>query len=189
MTKFLDAFVFVNTQEEREVSQVCDVQLETPDELQEALEEGYRRIEFTPSMDRDTAIEEVEVIREQLFAIGSEMKARSTELEIPFWVTVFLDEAQVYAPIMTHKDAENIWIRGRGYGIRGVAITRQPQEISKSIVNNVEYELIFKQGHYAEPYFTRFKIPIGEHEEWLKGEHNFVLYDKETIIECDPIRR
>jgi polynucleotide 5'-kinase involved in rRNA processing len=188
MAKFLDAFVAINTQEEREVSQVCQVQLESPDELQEALEEGYRRIEFTPSMDRDTAIEEVEVIREQLFEIGSEMKARSTELEIPFWITVFLDESQVYAPIMTHKDAESFFTRGRGYGIRGVAISRQPQELSKEIVNNVEYELIFKQGHYAELYFTRFKIPIEQHQEWINKEHHFLLYDKTSITRCLPVK-
>ena len=188
MTKFLDAFVFINTQEEREVSQVCQVQLESPDELQEALEEGYRRIEFTPSMDRDTAIAEVEVIREQLFELGSEVKAQSSELEIPFWITLFLDEAQVYAPILTHKDAENFWTRGRGYGIRGVALSRQPQELTKEIVNNCEYELIFKLGHYAYPYFSRFKIPIEEHEQWLNRTYHFVLYDKESITECEPVR-
>lgn len=188
MAQFLDAFVFINTQEEKSVTQTCQMTLEDPEELEDAFEEGYRGIEYVPSMDRDTAQEEVEVIREQLFEIGSVMKAQANVMELPFWVTVFLDEAQLYAPLHTHRDAENYWTRGRGYGIRGVAISRQPQELSKEIVNNVEYELIFQTGHYAEPYFKTFKIPIEEHREWLRKEHHFLLYDKWELKECLPIK-
>lgn len=187
MARFLDAFIFINTQEEREASLVCDVRLDDPSEVQEAFEEGYRKIEFIPSMDRDEAREEVQTIREGLFEIGSEMKAQSNELEIPTWISVFLDEAQVYAPLMTHKDAENFWTRGRGYGIRGIALTRQPQELSKEIVNNVEFELIFRLGDYAMPYFTRFKIPIEHHLEWIDREHHFLLYDKRGLYRCLPV--
>jgi len=187
MGHFMDAFVFVNTQEELEVSRVCQVRLEDPSEVKEALEEGERRIEFIPNMDRDTARDEVEILRTELFEIGSMIKAQSSELEIPFWVTVFLDEAQLYAPLHTHKDAENFFTRGRGYGIKGVAISRQPQELSKEIVNNVEFELIFRLGDYALPYFKNFRIPIAEHEAWIQKEHYFLLYDKKTITECLPI--
>ena len=187
MAKFLDALVFINTQEEREASLVCDVRLDDPSEIQEAFEEGYRKIEYVPSMDKDEAREEVQIIREGLFEIGSEMKAQSNELEIPMWVSVFLDEAQVYCPLLTHKDAENFWTRGRGYGIRGIALSRQPQELSKEIVNNVEFELIFRLGDYAYPYFTRFKIPIAEHIEWTDREFHFLLYDKRRLYRCNPI--
>lgn len=187
MAKYLDAFVFVNTQEEREVSLVCDVSLDDPSEIQEALEEGYRKIEFIPSMDKDDARDEVQVIREGLFEIGSEMKAQSNELEIPFWISVFLDEAQVYSPLMTHKDAENFFTRGRGYGIRGIALSRQPQELSKEIVNNVEFQLIFRCGDYAMPYFQRFKIPIEQHKEWIKRDHHFLLYTRDEFTRCTPV--
>ena len=188
MAKYLDAFIFINTQQEKEASLACDVRLDDPSEIQEAFEEGYRHIEYIPSMNRDSAREEVEVVREGLFEIGSEMKAQSNELEIPMWVTVFLDETQVYAPLRTHLDAENFWNMGRGYGIRGVAISRQPQELSKDVVNNCEFELIFKLGHYAEPYFKTFKIPIEEHRAWLARKHHFLLYDKESLFECEPIQ-
>ena len=188
MLDFLDAFVFVNTQRELEVTQKCQVSLDDPSELQEAMEEGYRGIEFVPSMDKDVAREEVQVLREQIFEIGETMKEKAHVLELPTWITVFLDEAQVYAPLMTHKDGEIFWNQGRGFGIRGVAISRQPQEISKDIVNNVEYELIFRLGHYALPYFTRFKIPIEQYQEWTDKTHHFLLYDKISLTRCLPIR-
>ena len=188
MLDCLDAFVSVNTQRELSVSQKCQVSLEDPSELQEALEEGYRGIEFIPSMDKDTAREEVQVLREQIFEIGEVMKEQAHVLELPTWITVFLDEAQVYAPIMTHKDGEIIWNQGRGFGIRGVAISRQPQELSKDIVNNVEYELIFRTGDYAVPYFTKFHIPIEQHQEWIDKTHHFLLYDKRILYHCEPIR-
>ena len=187
MTHFLDSFVFVNTQRELSVSQRCQVSLDDPSELQEALEEGYRGIEFIPSMDRDEAQQEVQIIREQLFEIGEVIKEQAQVLELPMWTTVFLDEAQIYAPLMTHKDGAIFWTQGRGLGIRGVAISRQPQELSKDIVNNCEFELIFKLGDYAYPYFTRFKIPIEEHQEWTDREHHFLLYDKRRLFECEPI--
>ena len=187
MLDFLDAFVFVNTQRELSVTQKCQVSLDDPSELQEAMEEGYRGIEYIPSMDKDEARAEVQVLREQIFEIGETMKEKAQVLELPMWITVFLDETQVYAPLMTHKDGEIIWNQGRGFGIRGVAISRQPQELSKDIVNNVEYELIFQIGHYAEPYFNRFKIPIEQHREWLDKQYHFLLYDKREIFRCDPI--
>jgi hypothetical protein len=187
MLDFLDAFVFINTQRELEVTQKCQVSLDDPSELQEAMEEGYRGIEFIPSMDKDTAREEVQVLREQIFEIGEAMKAKAQVLELPMWITVFLDEAQVYAPIMTHKDGEIFWDQGRGFGIRGVAISRQPQELSKDIVNNCEFELIFRLGDYAIPYFTRFKIPIEQHQEWTDKTHHFLLYDKRKLYRCNPI--
>ena len=188
MANFLDAFIFVNTQRELEISQKCQVSLDDPSDLQDALEEGYRGIEYIPSMDRDEARIQVQDLREQLFEVGAVIKEESNVLEIPMWITVFLDEAQVYAPIQTHKDGEIIWNQGRGFGIRGVAISRQPQELSKDIVNNVEYELIFRLGDYAIPYFTRFKIPVEEHNEWTDREHHFLLYDKRKLYRCLPIK-
>ena len=187
IAEHLDCFVFINTQEEKSATDVCQVELEDPSEIGEALEEGYRAIEFTPSFDKNIARAEVQIIREGLFEIGSVMKAQANVLELPMWITVFIDETQVYAPLHTSLDAENFFTRGRGYGIRGVAISRQPQELSKEVVNNCEYELIFAQGHYAEPYFTRFKIPLAEHQEWIDREHHFLLYDKTTITRCYPI--
>ena len=187
MCRFLDSFVFINTQRELSVTRMCQVSLEDPSELQDAMEEGYRGIEYIPSMDRDEAREEVQTIREQLFEIGEVIKENAQVLELPMWITLFLDEAQVYAPLLTHKDAEIIWNQGRGLGIRGVAISRQPQELSKDIVNNVEYELIFQLGDYAIPYFNRFKIPIEQHQEWIDREHHFLLYDKRKITRCRPI--
>ena len=187
MAQHLDCFIFINTQEEKSASDICQVSLEDPSEIQEALEEGYRGIEYVPSFDKGEARAEVQILREGLFEIGSEMKAQANVLELPMWITVFIDETQVYAPLHTQLDAENFFTRGRGYGIRGAALSRQPQELSKEVVNNAEYELIFLQGHYSEPYFTRFKIPIAEHKEWLDREHHFLLYDKKSITRCLPV--
>ena len=187
MAQFLDSFVFVNTQRELSVTNMCQVSLDDPSEFQDAYEEGYRGIEYIPSMGRDEARDEIQTLREQIFEVGEVIKAEAHVLELPMWITVFLDEAQVYAPLHTHLDGEIFWTQGRGMGIRGIAVSRQPQELSKEIVNNVEFELIFELGHYAEPYFKTFKIPIEEHKEWLAREHHFLLYDKRTLTECLPI--
>ena len=188
MTEYLDAFVFVNTQRELSVTRKCDVSLSGPEDLQEAMEDGYRGIEYIPSMDRESAREEVQTLREEIFEIGEAIKEKAQVLELPMWITVFIDEAQVYAPLQTHKDGEIFWTQGRGFGIRGVAISRQPQELSKDIVNNCEFELIFKLGDYAMPYFQRFKIPIEEHMDWTDREHHFLLYDKRKIFRCVPVK-
>ena len=187
MTKFMDAFLFINVQEEKSASDACQVLLEDPEDLQEALEDGYRGIEFVPSMDRDTAIEEIEVIRQQLFEIGSEMKLNADVLELPFWFNVFLDEAQIFVPKHTHKDAENFFTRGRGYGIKTIAITRAPQEVSSEVINDIEYQIIFKLGQFAYPYFNSYKIPIEEEREWIMRQYHFVLYDGFVMVRCKPI--
>ena len=187
MAQKMDCFVFVNTQQEKEITRVCQVTLEDPSELQDAMEEGFRAIEFVPSMDRETAVGEVETLREGLFEIGAAVKEQSNEIEIPFWISIFLDEVQLYTPKHTHKDAENFFTRGRGFGIKSIAISRQPQEISSEVINNCEFELIFQLGHYSEPYFRGYKIPIEEHKDWLSREYHFVLYDKIIMEECAPI--
>jgi hypothetical protein len=184
MAQKTDCFVFLNVQRERSVSNVCQVSLEEPSEIQEALEEGYRQIEFIPSMNRDEARAEVQILRESIFEIGTEIKAESKELEIPFWINCFLDEFQLFAPKHSHLDGEIFFTQGRGLGIRSIAISRAPQEISSEVVNNVENELIFRLGHYSEPYYKTYKIPIEEYKDYLSNDHYFVLYDKYQITGC-----
>ena len=188
MLDYLDAFIFINTQRELEVTQKCQVSLDDPSELQEAMENGYRGIEYIPSMDRDTAKEEVQVLREQIFEIGEAIKEKAQVLELPFWVTVFLDETQVYTPKHAHKDAEIFFTQGRGFGIKTVAISRAPQEISSEVINNCEYELIFQLGMYSEPYYKQFRIPIEENREWLAKTHHFLLWDKINMTRCLPVK-
>ena len=187
MTKFMDAFLFVNTQAELSVTKMCQIRLEDPSELGDALENGYRKIEFIPSMDRESAQDEVEVLREQLFEIGSVIKEQANALELPFWFNFFLDEAQVYSPKHAHKNAEIFWTQGRGFGIKSIAITRSPTELSSEVINNCEYELIFQLGMYSYPYYKTYHIPIEEEKEWLARKHHFLLWDKTNITRCYPI--
>lgn len=181
--KWLKSFIFINPQFERAVSQICDFSTDNEDEVIEALEEGYRKIEFLPAENDIEAIDQLEVIRRDLWAAALEMKIKEGE----WWIDVFIDEAHIYAWLGSRTDIQNFARRGRRWGVRCWFLTPQPQDLAKSIVNSVDWQVIFKLGQYSSIYFKNYHIPIEAHLSHLKKDHYYLVYDGDEIYRCLPI--
>jgi hypothetical protein len=180
---YLKRFIFVNPQLEDVVDNICTVAYQEPDELLEGVLDGQSRIEFIPDENTDVALVQLEAIRRGLFDIAAEMNIQSGV----WWMNMIIDECQEYAWKGSREDTDNYFRRGRRFGIRSFALTQRPQNISSTIINNIELQVIFRTGSYEMPYFKTYKIPIEEHQEWLKQDYNYCLYDGFEMTECEAI--
>ena len=179
----LDCFIFVNTQLERCVEKVTNFSTEDPREVVEALEEGYRKIEFIPSENDIEGIEQLATIRKGLWEVAQEMKIHEGQ----WWVNMIIDEAQAFAWLGSRTDLQNFARRGRRFGVKAWFLSQQPQDLAKAIVNNVDWQVLFKLGQYSSIYFKNYKIPIEEHLEWLDRPFHYVIYDGDRLYRCEPI--
>jgi energy-coupling factor transporter ATP-binding protein EcfA2 len=180
---YFHRFIFVNPQLEEEVDRVCTHAFESPEETLEAVLDGIKAIEFIPDENDEVALLQLEELRRGLFDIAADMNIKSGT----WWMNFILDEAQTYAWKGSREDVDNFARRGRRFGIRSYFLTQRPQNISSTIINNIQYQVIFRTGTYESPYFKTYKIPIDEHQEWLKQDFHYILYDGFEVQECEPI--
>jgi hypothetical protein len=180
---YFHRFIFINPQLEVEVDKICNVAYEEPGELLEGVLDGEKAIEFVPDENTDVALLQLEEIRRGLFDIAAEMNIEAGT----WWQNVIIDECQEYAWKGSRNDVDNFFRRGRRFGIRSFALTQRPQNISSTIINNIQYQVIFRTGSYESPYFKTYKIPIEEHQEWLKRDYHYILYDGFQVDRCIPI--
>jgi len=183
--RYLHRFVFVNPNLEEVVENICTAHYDTPSEVLSGLLDGEIRIEFIPAEDTKESLTQLEELRIGLFEI-------SAELNIPsgtWWLNFILDEAQTYAWKGSREDVDVFARRGRRYGIRSWFLTQRPQNISSTIINNVQNQVIFRTGPYETPYFKNYRIPIEEESEWLMKPYHYILYDGFKVYRCNPIRR
>ena len=179
----LDCFIFVNTQLERCVERITHFSTDKATEVVEALEEGYRKIEFIPAENDIEGIEQLEQIRRDLWAVAQEMKIKEGQ----WWVNMIVDEAQAYAWLGSRTDLQNFARRGRRFGVKAWFLSQQPQDLAKAIVNNVDWQVLFKLGQYSSIYFKNYKIPIEEHQGWIDRQYHYVIYSGEVIHRCTPV--
>lgn len=179
----LPCFIFVNPQEERIVDTVTDIVTDEADKVIELLEEGYRRIQFLPDDDVVVGIDQLETIRRDLVDAGRDMHLK----EDTFWVDFIIDEIQDYAWLGSRNDLENVFRRGRRYGIRGWALSQQPQNLAKVIVNNVSWQVLFRLGQYSSIYFKNYRIPIEQYQNHIDKDYHYVIYDGKKMYPCNPI--
>lgn len=182
--RYLHRFVFVNPNLEEVVEQICTVHYYESTEVLEGLLDGETKIEFIPAEDTQTALEQLEELRLGLFEIAAEINVASGT----WWLNFILDEAQTYAWKGSREDVDVFARRGRRFGIRSWFLTQRPQNISSTIINNVQNQVIFGTGPYETPYFKSYKIPIEGEMEWLRKPFHYVLYDGFVIRRCKPVR-
>jgi energy-coupling factor transporter ATP-binding protein EcfA2 len=180
---YFKRFIFVNPQLEGAVDKITSVAYDEPDELLEGVLDGQKAIQFIPDEITDIALGQLEVIRRGLFDIGAEMNIEAGT----WWINFILDEAQEYAWKGSREDVDNYFRRGRRFGVRSFALTQRPQNLSSTIINNIEYQVIFRTGSYESQYFKSYKIPIEEHSTWLKQDYHYCLFDGFEMQECDPV--
>jgi DNA helicase HerA-like ATPase len=180
---YLHRFIFINTQMEVEVDKICSSGYDEPGELLEGVLDGEKAIQFVPDEDDDVALLQLEEIRRGLFEMAAEMHIESGT----FWMNLIVDEIQEFAWKGSRNDIDNLFRRGRRFGIRGWGLSQRPQNVSSTIINNISHQVIFRTGGYESPYFKTYKIPIEEHEAWLKKDYHYLVYDNYEMLECIPI--
>lgn len=181
--KYLPLFIFVNPQLEKSVEKVCEVSTTTAEDVKDALEEGYSKIEFIPPESDIMAIRELTAIRKYLFDLGFSMDLEEGQ----FWINLIIDEADIYAGKMANTDIINVTRRGRRVGVRGWFLTRRPQELSSHVLSMCKYQIIFDPGSYQNQYFSDYHIPIIQHEKHLKKQYYYVVWDSHEMMECEKI--
>lgn len=182
--RYLHRFIFVNPNLEEVVESICTAHYYEPSEVLDGLLNGEIRIEFIPPEDTKTALEQLEELRVGLFEIASQIEVTSGT----WWLNFILDEAQTYAWKGSREDVDVFARRGRRYGIRSWFLTQRPQNISSTIINNVQNQVIFRTGPYETPYFKSYKIPIEEEMPWLMKPYHYILYDGFVTQRCNPIK-
>ena len=183
--RYLHRFIFVNPNLEEIVENICTAHYDEPSEVLNGLLDGEVRIEFIPDEDTKTSLEQLEELRIGLFEIAAELNIPSGT----WWLNFILDEAQTYAWKGSREDVDVFARRGRRYGIRSWFLTQRPQNISSTIINNIQYQVIFRTGPYETPYFKNYKIPIEVNAEWLMKPYYYVIYDGFEVKQCYPISR
>jgi energy-coupling factor transporter ATP-binding protein EcfA2 len=179
-----DRFIFVNTQLEEVVTKVTQVTCRTPDEIFDALEDGYKRIEFVPTLNRDEAKEQLSNIRMRLFEIGRKMGLPEGE----FWITILIDEIQDFAEKQKESDVNNYFRRGRYNRVRVWGLTLKPQDISGTVLSQTEFQIIFISGNFQQQYFRGHHIPYDDWLPWLDRDYHYVLLNqKGEACFCTPI--
>lgn len=181
---YFHRFIFVNPNLEEVVEEICTAHYNDPADVLSGLLDGEIRIEFIPDEDTAVALEQLKELRLGLFEIAA-------ELDIPsgtWWLNFILDEAQSFAWKGSREDVDVFATRGRRYGIRGWFLTQRPQNISSTIINNAQNQIIFRTGPYETPYFKSYRIPVEDEGEWLKKKYHYILYDGFTVYRCRPIK-
>jgi energy-coupling factor transporter ATP-binding protein EcfA2 len=183
--KWYPVFIFVNTQIEEIVTKVTQITCYNPDEIFEALEEGYRRIEYVPPLVKEAAIDDLEEIRLRLFEIGVKLGLPEGE----FWCTVIIDEAQDFIKKGRQSPGEDFFRRGRHARVRVVGITLKPQDISTTVLTQTQNQVVFLCGNFQEQYFQNHKIPYETWKPWLQQDYHYVILNQkgETSF-CTPIK-
>ena len=181
--RYLHRFIFVNPNLEEVVENICTAHYSEPSEVLTGLLDGETRIEFIPPEDTNEALDQLEELRLGIFEIAAELEISSGT----WWLNFILDEAQSYAWKGSRSDVDVFATRGRRYGVRSWFLTQRPQNISSTIINNVQNQIIFRTGPYEVPYFKGYKIPIEDRMDWLKKPYHYLLYDGFDVYECRPI--
>ena len=182
--KYYDCYLFVNSSMEEVVNDLTQVTTSSPEEVFEALEDGYRKIEYLPPEDIDLAKAHLEEIRRRFFEIGRKSGLGEGE----FWITVLIDEIHEYAEKMKISDVNNFFRRGRHNRVRVWGITLAPQDIHRTVLAQTENQIIFISGNFQEQYFTNHHIPYKEMLPCLRKEHHYIILNqKGEWCECPPI--
>jgi DNA helicase HerA-like ATPase len=142
--RYLHRFIFVNPNLEEVVEQICTAHYYESSEVLSGILDGETRIEFIPAEDANDALEQLEELRRGLFEIAAEIEVASGT----WWLNFILDEAQTYAWKGSREDVDVFATRGRRYGIRGWFLTQRPQNISSTIINNAQNQIVFRTGPY-----------------------------------------
>lgn len=162
--------LFVNTQGEN----VPGLKADKKDSLQavkNALQQS-QLINYLPSEVDKQAIKEIEVLLLEIKDVATAKKP----------LLVVVDESYVYAPQGAgYSPIYRIARRGLGHNVHGLFITQRPQDLSKIVVSQCNYHIIF-DSNFSGPYFRQYGLPGDDIAARLQGKkYNYVIWDGKSI--------
>lgn len=166
--------VYVNTGAESDVPGHT-VDVARGDSWDMSLLNDYSRINLIPAGEPEADYELLKRLQTDLFELGENMGHENGRFYI------FVDESHEYAPLQA--DGKNPIVRmakrGRRHNIRLFPISQAPADLSKAVVRECNYHVIFAIGTYSENYFKTYGMPADKIREAVghKDQHKFVIYD------------
>lgn len=166
--------IYVNTGAESDVSGFT-VDVANGDEWSPELIADHNRINLIPTGDPEIDVELLNRVQADLFALGAEIPHEKGRFY------VFVDESHEYAPLSAKGDNPIVRMakRGRRHNVRLFPISQAPADLSKAVVRECNYHVIFAIGTYSENYFKTYGMPADEIRNAVghKDQHKFVIYD------------
>lgn len=179
--------IYINTSDEVLPEQHSDAIVNTPDQIAYAINKKCKKICLSPQREKDITEKDIEQIRDILFAMGQKINEKRREPLI--WCHIFIDEVHEYSSVhRKNVKIDSIWKRGRRYGIIGVAISQRPSDVSHTILTQSRTHIIFEVSPYEVPYFSHYRIPIEEHQEWVEQKYHFLVFDGARVKRAKPIK-
>ena len=165
--------IYVNTDAEAGVPGYT-VDIGRGDRFDASVFAEHSQINFIPPGD-ETDIEVLEDLQKTLFELGENIPHESGRFH------VFVDEAHEYAGNSADKTNPLVRMakRGRRHNVRLFPISQSPSDMSKQVVRECNYHIIFAIGTYSENYFKSYGMPADKIRNAVghKDEHKFVVYD------------
>lgn len=138
------------------------------------LQEG-NRIEILAPADEDSARVVLGQIQADLFEIGRQIPHDNPRFYL------FVDEAHEYAGLNAEADNPLVRVakRGRRHNIRLFVISQSPADVSKKVLKQANYHVIFAMGTFSKTYFDTYSIPFDDVRDALGDpeEHRFMVFD------------
>jgi len=166
--------VYINTGAETDVPGHT-VDVAKGDSWNPKLLNDHSRINVIPAGEPEPDAELLDTIQTDLFALGENISHEKGRFY------VFVDEAHEYAGLQAAGDNPVVRMakRGRRHNVRIFPISQAPADLSKAVVRECNYHVIFAIGSYSENYFKNYGMPADEITDMVghKNQHKFVVYD------------
>lgn len=166
--------VYVNTGAESDIPGHT-VDIAKGDDWDISLLNDHSRINLIPVGEPEADAELMRRLQADLFALGENIPHENGRFY------VFVDEAHEYAGLQAEGDNPVVRMakRGRRHNVRLFPISQAPADLSKAVVREANYHVIFAIGTYSENYFKNYGMPAEEIRNRVghKDEHKFVIYD------------
>jgi AAA+ ATPase superfamily predicted ATPase len=137
--------IFVNTQYERMVEAAVDKKENIVTKVKalcKLLEKYEGKIVFNPDPEVDKSVEQITDIWKVLKEVGKIM----TEERARVWCHLFIDEVHLFG-----KKLDVIWRMSARYGIKVVAISQRPADVSHTILTQSPIHIIYNLSPYETP--------------------------------------
>lgn len=178
--------VFINTNFEYMPERYSQAVVSNLGDIVNAMNEGYTKICFNPTSQKDITANDVVYVKRLLFNVGKSINEHRKKPKIV--AHLFIDEVQDYTgKLKKNAEIDSIWKKGRRYGVIGIAMSQRPADVSHTILTQSKYHVIFKLGTYEYEYFGRYHIPVDEFEDWINKDYHFIVWDGYNIERYNPI--
>lgn len=151
----------------------------TPRDVKRLIGLGVRKIQWRPPR-MSKGENELRVLQEALGIIVNDLlgigeKLRGGRDKADHWCSLFIDEAQRFAPKSRGGPVDTVFNEGRKYGVRCVLGTLRPAKVSHTALDLADLHIIFETNpNFTGKYWESCGVPFKEIQGELGG-YRFVL--------------